>query len=145
MERPSLDLAMSRRGFGATLLGGAALATAACGGTRTRDDGVEELKLAHIAAPDTAYDNLAKDFKARVEEATEGRFEVFIYPAGQLGVDRELMESLQNGNVDLTVITASDINQFVPDMAVQICRTCSATGTTCRTSSPVRWPRISTP
>ena len=29
------------------------------------------------------------------------------------------MESLQIGNVDFTVITASDINQFVPAMGVQ--------------------------
>lgn len=77
------------------------------------------LKLGHIAAPDTAYDNFAKEFARLVEERSEGRYTIDVYPAGQLGVDRELMESLQIGNVDFTVITASDINQFVPEMAVQ--------------------------
>lgn len=77
------------------------------------------LKLGHIAAPNTAYDNFANEFKRQIEEKSNGRYVIDVYPAGQLGVDRELMESLQIGNVDFTVITASDINQFVPEMAVQ--------------------------
>ena len=77
------------------------------------------LKLGHIAAPGTAYDNFANEFARLVSERSDGRYKIDVYPAGQLGVDRELMESLQIGNVDFTVITASDINQFVPEMAVQ--------------------------
>lgn len=77
------------------------------------------LKLGHIAAPNTAYDNFAHEFKRMIEERSNGRYQIDIYPAGQLGVDRELMESLQIGNVDLTIITASDINQFVEEAAVQ--------------------------
>jgi tripartite ATP-independent transporter DctP family solute receptor len=97
--------------------------TAAAAATTAGSDGgtVEAtvLKLGHIANPDTAYDNFAHEFKRLVEENSGGRYVIEIYPSGQLGVDRELMESLQIGNVDFTVITASDINQFVPDMAVQ--------------------------
>lgn len=85
----------------------------------TADGDTKVLKLGHIAPPGTAYDNFANLFKDKIEEASEGRYTIDIYPAGQLGVDRELMESLQIGNIDLTVITASDINQFVPDMSVQ--------------------------
>lgn len=77
------------------------------------------LKLGHIAAPNTAYDNFANEFKRQIEEKSNGRYVIDVYPAGQLGVDRELMESLQIGNVDFTIITASDINQFIPEMAVQ--------------------------
>ena len=76
-------------------------------------------KLGHIAAPNTAYDNFANEFKRLVEERSNGKYQIDVYPAGQLGVDRELMESLQIGNVHFTVVTASDINQFVPDFAVQ--------------------------
>lgn len=102
----------------------AALAATACGGEGTAaSQGAEgettTLRLGHIAPEGTAYDILANEFKDRVEAASDGRLEIQIYPAGQLGVDRELMEGMQLGNVDATVITASDINQFVPDMAVQ--------------------------
>lgn len=112
------------------LIATAALATmflSACGGgggsgggSTGGDSGeTQVLKLGHIANPDTAYDNWANEFASQIEEKTEGRYKIEVYPAGQLGVDRELMESLQIGNVDMTIITASDINQFVPDFSVQ--------------------------
>nr|NLI50686.1 TRAP transporter substrate-binding protein [Propionibacterium sp.] len=111
----------------ATVMAAALVATGCSSGAQPSQTGSagasgapqKVFKLGHIAAPDTAYDNFAKDFKQRLEEKSGGRYSIQIYPAGQLGVDRELMESLQNGNVDMTIITASDINQFVPDMAVQ--------------------------
>lgn len=87
--------------------------------TSVAEGETKTLKLGHIAPPGTAYDGFATLFKEKVEGASSGRYVIDIYPAGQLGVDRELMESLQIGNIDLTVITASDINQFVPEMAVQ--------------------------
>lgn len=102
-----------------TACGGGGGTTAPAGGTTVAEGETKVLKLGHIAAPGTAYDNFAHLFKTKVEEASGGRYTIDIYPAGQLGVDRELMESLQIGNIDFTVITASDINQFVPDMAVQ--------------------------
>lgn len=76
------------------------------------------LKLGHIANPGTAYDNYAHEFKRLVEEASGGRYQIDIYPSGQLGIDRELMESLQAGNVNFTVVTASDISNFVPEFEV---------------------------
>lgn len=101
--------------------GAAASASAAPAATESAAPAQEVtvFKLGHIANPDTAYDNFAHEFKRIVEEESGGRYQIDIYPSGQLGVDRELMESLQIGNVDFTVITASDINQFVPEMAVQ--------------------------
>ncbi|NYB75064.1 TRAP transporter substrate-binding protein [Sedimentibacter hydroxybenzoicus DSM 7310] len=106
----------------------AAMLLSACGSSNppaapaqsgTNSNETKVLKLGHIAAPGTAYDNFANEFKRQIEEKSNSRYVIDVYPAGQLGVDRELMESLQVGNVDFTVITASDINQFVPDMAVQ--------------------------
>ena len=99
--------------------GGGTSTTPSTGGTSPSGGETKAFKLGHIAAPGTAYDNFANLFKQKVEEASGGKYTIDIYPAGQLGVDRELMESLQIGNIDFTVITASDINQFVPEMAVQ--------------------------
>lgn len=89
------------------------------GTSESGEAGPVELKLGHIAPPGTAYDIYANTFKDLLEEKSNGKYTVDIYPSGQLGVDRELMESLQVGNVDLTVVTASDINTFVPALAVQ--------------------------
>jgi len=77
-----------------------------------------EIKLGHIAAPNTAYDNWAKEFKRQVEEATNNKYKIVIYAGGQLGGSSALMEGLQAGNIQLAVITTSDINQFVKEIDV---------------------------
>ncbi|MFV0452515.1 MAG: TRAP transporter substrate-binding protein [Propioniciclava sp.] len=101
-----------------TALGLVGCSSAATGGTAGSGE-AQVFKLGHIAPPGTAYDDFAARFGELLEEKSGGRYTIEVYPSGQLGVDRELMESLQVGNVDFTVITASDINQFVPEMAVQ--------------------------
>lgn len=78
----------------------------------------KEIKLGHIAAPNTAYDNWAKEFKRQVEEATNNKYKIVIYGGGQLGGSSALMEGLQAGNIQLAVITTSDINQFVKEIDV---------------------------
>lgn len=74
------------------------------------------LKLAHMSPdlPDDAYQMFAVQFKKAIEEKTNGRFEIEIYPAGVLGKDRELAEGLQYGTIDLAVITSSPMGNFVP-------------------------------
>lgn len=78
----------------------------------------KEIKLGHIAAPNTAYDNWAKEFKRQVEEATNNKYKIVIYGGGQLGGSTALMEGLQAGNIQLAVITTSDMNQFVKEIDV---------------------------
>jgi TRAP-type C4-dicarboxylate transport system substrate-binding protein len=58
----------------------------------------KEIKLGHIAAPNTAYDNWAKEFKRQVEEASNNKYKIIIYGGGQLGGSTALMEGLQAGN-----------------------------------------------
>ncbi len=74
------------------------------------------IKLAHMSPelPDDAYHMFALRFKEAIEEKTNGKFEVELYPAGVLGKDRELIEGLQYGTVDLAVITSSPMGNFVP-------------------------------
>lgn len=72
------------------------------------------LKLGHINPETGNYHQYALAFKAMVEERSAGRLQIEIYPAGQLGYDRELLESIQFGNLDLGIITSSPIANFVP-------------------------------
>lgn len=73
----------------------------------------KELKLGHIAAPNTAYDNWAKEFKAQVEAGTNNRYKIVIYGGGQLGDSGPLMEAMQAGNLQFAVITSGDASQFI--------------------------------
>jgi len=47
-----------------------------------------------------------------------GRMRLDIYPGGQLGEERELIELLQIGTLAMTKVSASPLESFVPEMAV---------------------------
>lgn len=75
-------------------------------------------KLGHMSPLDNNYNLLAERFKTLVEQKTEGRIKIEIYPQAQLGYDRDLLEAMQFGTVDFAVNTASPITNFVPMMSV---------------------------
>ncbi|MDO4548763.1 MAG: TRAP transporter substrate-binding protein [Clostridia bacterium] len=68
-------------------------------------------RLGHMSPLDNNYNLLAERFKALVEEKSEGRIKIEIYPQAQLGYDREAM---QFGTVDFAVNTTSVISNFAP-------------------------------
>jgi len=70
--------------------------------------------LGHINPETGNYHQYALKFKELVETRSNGQVEIDIYPAGQLGYDRELLESLQFNNLDLSISTSSPIANFVP-------------------------------
>jgi TRAP-type transport system periplasmic protein len=57
-------------------------------------------------------------FAEEVKQRTGGRIEIRQHPAGALGGDREVLEALQLGTVDLAIPSTSVIANFVPDVQV---------------------------
>lgn len=55
---------------------------------------------------------------ARVQERSGGRLRITLYPGGQLGSERELIELVQLGAIDLVKTSTSPLESFVPGMAV---------------------------
>ncbi len=51
-------------------------------------------------------------------EKSAGKMRVDIYPGGQLGNERELIELLQIGSLGMTKVSASPMESFVPEMKV---------------------------
>lgn len=82
------------------------------------DEDVFELQLGHIATETNPYHLLAEDFKELVEERSDGRLKINIYPNAQLGEERELIEAMTFGNLDLAVITSSPVTNFIPEFGV---------------------------
>ncbi len=79
---------------------------------------VYKLKIAHHTPEGSPYDKAALLFKELVEERTDGKVNITVYPGGVLGDERSLTESIQNGTLDLAVLTISPMVNFVPDLAV---------------------------
>jgi C4-dicarboxylate-binding protein DctP len=59
------------------------------------------IKFSHVVAVDTPKGQAAEFFKKRVEELTQGKAKVEIYPNSQLYKDKEEMEALQLGAVQM--------------------------------------------
>ena len=88
--------------------------TTGCGGEKK----VTVIKLAH--ALDTTHPvHKGMVFMARkVDEYSRGRMRVDIYPSGQLGNERELIELLQIGSLAMTKVSTAPLEAFVPEMKI---------------------------
>lgn len=52
----------------------------------------------------------------RLAHHSNGKMEMVIYPGGQLGSEREMIELLQIGSLSMTKVSASPLEGFVPEM-----------------------------
>ena len=80
----------------------------------TDEQDVRVLKLGHgLDASHSVH--LAMELMAeQVAEESQGRMRIDIYPSQQLGSERELLELLQIGSVDITKVSSSVIEGFEP-------------------------------
>ena len=86
--------------------------------TALAQSGVIKLKLAHVAPTDEPYHKAAEKFAELVKTNTAGAVEVQIFPNSLLGGQREVLESLQLGSVDITLTTAAVLSGFLPKTQV---------------------------
>jgi C4-dicarboxylate-binding protein DctP len=87
----------------------AALGLALAGGARA--DAPIVLKFSHVVALDTPKGRAAEFFKRRAEELTRGRVRVEVFPNSTLYKDREEIEALQLGAVQML---APSLSKFGP-------------------------------
>jgi C4-dicarboxylate-binding protein DctP len=59
------------------------------------------IQFSHVVTPDTPKGKAAEHFKKLAEESTKGRVKVEIYPNSQLYKDKEELEALQLGSVQM--------------------------------------------
>src|ERR1700730_11196519 len=69
------------------------------------------IKFSHVVALDTPKGKAAEKFKQLAEERTHGRVKVEVYPNSQLYKDKEELEALQLGSVQLL---APSVSKFGP-------------------------------
>ena len=79
---------------------------------------VMKLKLGHVAPTDEPYHKAAEKFAELVNKNTGGEVQVQIFPNSLLGGQRELLEGLQLGSVDITLTTAAVLSSFLPKTMV---------------------------
>ena len=73
------------------------------------------LKFSHTDQPGGARQKAAELFAQKVEQYTQGRYKVQVYPAGQLANDPKGVEQLQLGGIDFTVTGTGTYATHIPD------------------------------
>jgi len=69
----------------------------------------------HLAHP--VSEAMAK-MAEEVERLSDGKLRIEIYPSAQLGGERQLMELVQIGAVDITKVSGASLGNFVPEIRV---------------------------
>ncbi len=94
---------------------------AGCGGTKDNGDQgsgngeeVEKVVLKAATTPDATHPyNLGlEEFGKMLEERTNGKFTLEIFPNSQLGSERESIEGVQMGTIDITVVSTAPLAGF---------------------------------
>ena len=74
------------------------------------------LKFSHTDQPGGARHKAAELFGQKVEEYTQGRYKVQVFPASQLANDPKAIEQLQLGGIDFTVSSTGSYATHLPGL-----------------------------
>jgi tripartite ATP-independent transporter DctP family solute receptor len=87
------------------------------------------IKLGHVLQATHSWNTAAQGFAEQVGKETAGRVNISVFPASQLGSEKDMVEGLQFGSLQGGVIGASSFGPVEPKIKV--------------TELPYAWPTIS--
>lgn len=93
------------------------LIVAACGsessGTTSGEEGkVYNLQVGHVVTTDHSYHLALEKFAETVKEKSEGRVNIEIFPSAQLGNERDLVEGMSMGTIDMALSNSGNLAAF---------------------------------
>lgn len=78
----------------------------------------QEIKLGYALATTSHYGVAAAKWQEVVEAETDGRYVFRHFPSSGLGGEREVIEGLQIGTVEATIVSSGTLSNFVPEAGV---------------------------
>ena len=96
------------------------LILSACGRPNVDEEtGQKTIRIAYLVNPTQSSHLILEDFKAQVEEESGGDLQVELYPSGSLfPSDREAIEAVQLGNVEMTLPALASVSGFDQDFMI---------------------------
>lgn len=79
------------------------------------------LKFGHDQPEDNYFNVAALKFAELLNERSNGRITVEVYPAAQLGSEATMLESLSMGTLDFQISSSSNAAVYVPELAAMSC------------------------
>ena len=80
--------------------------------------GGRTLTLAHALEPSHPVHLAMEQMAQRLDELSGGKLQLLIYHSGQLGAETDCLEQIQAGSLDITKVSTSPLESFVPEMSV---------------------------
>ncbi|MCC5780433.1 TRAP transporter substrate-binding protein DctP [Nitratireductor sp. B36] len=78
----------------------------------------QEIKIGYALAPTSHYGVAAEKWQEVVEAKTDGRYSFRHFPSSGLGGEREVIEGLQIGTIEATIVSSGTLSNFVPETGV---------------------------
>lgn len=115
-----------KKGFSLATVGmSSLLLLAACGEDNAASTGSEggeaesvSLRLAHNQGEDHPIHTSLSQFEELAEENSDGGVEVELFPSGQLGDERGVIELVKSGTLDMAKVSASALESFDSNYAI---------------------------
>lgn len=76
------------------------------------------IKVGHVLAPTHPYQIGLEKFGEMLEERTDGQIEVDVFHSAQLGGEREMIEALQMGTLDMALVSTAPLSGFTDSFLV---------------------------
>ncbi len=84
----------------------------------SQDKKVRTIKLAHGLNIDHPVHKAMEYMGKELEKSSGGKMKLKIYPSQQLGTERQCIELLQIGSLDMTKVSAAIMENFSPEMKI---------------------------
>ncbi|MFA0080695.1 TRAP transporter substrate-binding protein [Vibrio breoganii] len=98
--------------FNKKVLGTCIAATMAFSGVAT----AKNMNMGIVLSKDSHYGKGADVFAQEIKRLSDGEYKVRVKSSGVLGGERDVIEGLQFGSIDLTITSTGPVGNFVPDV-----------------------------
>lgn len=96
---------------------------AACGGSDKKEEGTDGdsdekvlIRVGHASSEDVAVHKGSEKFAELIDEKSDGKMEVEIFANSALGGNREMLESLQSGTLEIALPSTAPLASFTDKM-----------------------------
>ena len=79
---------------------------------------VYKLRLASVSGPAHLHNVVMKEWAQKVKSETNGRLQIRVLDGAQLGGEREYIEGMKLGTIDMAQVSTGPISSFVPQFMV---------------------------
>ena len=82
------------------------------------DNKVYKLRLASVSGPSHLHNVVMKEWAETAKKETNGRLDIRVLDGAQLGGEREYVEGMRLGTIDMAQVSTGPISAFVPQFMV---------------------------